>query len=71
MNLTRPQNRKVWLWWVAAISLSIGISVFIMLQPSVDPNVQQAGSGVLFSSLFVAGLCLIIGTSNRWLGKHL
>ncbi|MCU0858462.1 MAG: hypothetical protein MUC65_08690 [Pontiellaceae bacterium] len=65
-------NRNVWLWWMAAVSLSIGTAVYFVLKPiTYDVQIQRFRSMILIAGIFVAGLCVIIGTSRRWFGKDL
>lgn len=69
--MSKP-NRHAWLWWISAVTLSIGISVFILLKPAeYDVKIQRYRAIALVVSILVAGLCLIIGTSRRWFGKDL
>lgn len=65
-------NRNAWLWWVSAVTLSIGISVYVLLKPAdYDLDIQRYRSIALVASVLIAGLCIIIGTSKRWFGKDL
>lgn len=65
-------NKNAWLWWASAISLIIGISIFVLLEPAdYDMEVQRIRSMSLVSGILISGLCLIIGTSKRWFGKGL
>ena len=65
-------NRNAWLWWVSAVTLSMGITIFILLKPvEYDLDIQRYRSIALVASVLVAGLCIIIGTSKRWFGKDL
>jgi hypothetical protein len=68
---TKP-NRNTWLWWIAAVTLSIGIAIFILLEPAeYDVEIQRIRSMALVVSIMVSGLCIIIGTAKRWFGKDL
>jgi hypothetical protein len=72
MNFAPKPNRNTWLWWIAAITLSIGIAIFILLEPAeYDVEIQRIRSMALVVSFMVSGLCIIIGTSRRWFGKDL
>jgi hypothetical protein len=65
-------NRYAWLWWVSAVALSIGIAIYILLEPaSYDEQIQRYRAIALVSGILVSGLCVIIGTSRRWFGKDL
>jgi hypothetical protein len=65
-------NRHAWLWWVSAVSFSIGIAIYILLKPAVyDLDIQRYRSMALVVSVLISGLCIIIGTSKRWFGKDL
>lgn len=65
-------NKSAWLWWASVLSLSIGIAVYILLKPAeYDMSVQRYRSMALVSGVFISGLCIIIGTANRWFGKDL
>ena len=71
MSMMKP-NRHVGLWWLSAVSISIGISIYILLKPAVyDMEVQRYRSMALVSGILISGLCIIIGTSKRWFGKGL
>jgi hypothetical protein len=72
MLFTLRPPRSAWLWWVSAVTLSIGIAVYILLKPAdYDPEIQKYRSFALVASLLISGLCIIIGTSRRWFGKDL
>lgn len=72
MIYANKPNRNTWLWWIAAIALSIGIAVFVLLKPAeYDVEVQRIRSLALVVSFMISGLCIIIGTSRRWFGKDL
>ena len=65
-------NRNAWLWWVSAVTLAIGITIYVLLKPAeYDLDIQRYRSIALVASILVAGLCIIIGTSKRWFGKDL
>jgi hypothetical protein len=71
MFLNKP-NRHAWLWWISAVSFSIGIAVFILLKPAAyDLDIQRYRSIALVVSTLITGLCIIIGTAHRWFGKDL
>ena len=71
MNLEKP-NRNAWLWWMSVVSLSIGLAIFILLQPvGQDYAIQRIRSIALIAALMIVGLCIIIGTQRRWFGKNL
>ena len=71
MFMMKP-NKNAWLWWVSAISFSIGIAVYILLQPAeYDYDIQRIRSMALIIGVLISGLCIIIGTSKRWFGKDL
>ncbi len=71
MFMFKP-NRHAWLWWVSAVTLSIGISIYILLKPAVyDMEIQRYRSMALVISILISGLCIILGTSRRWFGKDL
>ena len=72
MFLLNKPSRNAWLWWVAIISLAIGLSIYILLEPGdYDYNVQRYRRMALVISLLISGLCVIIGTQKRWFGKDL
>jgi hypothetical protein len=72
MTFMIKPNRQAWLWWVSAIALSIGFSVYILLKPAdYDPDIQKYRAAALVAGILIAGLCIIIGTSKRWFGKDL
>lgn len=72
MLFVNKPSRNAWLWWISAISITIGISVYILLEPAeYDPELQKYRSLGLIASFFISGLCIIIGTSRRWFGKDL
>ena len=72
MMLMIKPNRHAWLWWISAVTLSIGISIYILLKPAeYDVEIQRYRAMALVVSILVAGLCIIIGTSRRWFGKDL
>jgi len=65
-------NPNAWLWWLSGISLTIGVSVFIVLKPaSYDLDIARYRSLALVAGFLISGLCIIIGTSKRWFGKGL
>lgn len=71
MTMIKP-NRNAWLWWVSAVTLSIGIAVFILLKPAeYDVEIQRYRAIALVISILISGFCIIIGTSRRWFGKDL
>ena len=71
MFMIKP-NRNAWLWWVSAVTFSIGIAVYILLKPaSYDMEIQRYRSIALVAAVLISGLCIIIGTSKRWFGKDL
>lgn len=71
MFMMKP-NKHAWLWWVSAVTFSIGITIYILLKPAVyDPEIQKYRSVALLSAILIAGFCIIIGTSRRWFGKDL
>ena len=71
MIMFKP-NKHAWLWWISAVTLSIGIAIYILLKPAVyDLAVQRYRSMALVISVMISGLCVIIGTSRRWFGKDL
>ena len=66
------QSRYAWLWWVSAVSLSIGIAIYILLRPvEHDVEIQRYRSMALVISILISGICIIAGTSKRWFGKDL
>jgi len=72
MLFTLRPPRSAWLWWVSVVTLSLGVSVYILLKPAdYDPDIRRYRSLALVASLLIAGLCIIIGTSRRWFGKDL
>ena len=65
-------KRQTGLWWVSAVTLSIGIAIYILLEPAAyDMQIQRYRSLALVAGVIVSGLCIIIGTSKRWFGKDL
>lgn len=71
MFMIKP-NRHAWLWWISALTVSIGVAVYILLKPGAyDPAVQRYRSTALAAGLLISGLCIIIGTARRWFGKDL
>ena len=71
MSMMKP-NRHAGLWWLSALSLSIGIAIYILLKPmAYDMEVQRYRAIALVSGILVSGLCIIVGTSKRWFGKGL
>lgn len=71
MIATKP-NRHASLWWISAVTLSIGITIFVLLKPGAyDVNVQKYRSLALVTGVLISGLCIIIGTARRWFGKDL
>ena len=73
MIFLKKANQHAWLWWVSLITLSIGFSIFFLLEPAADndPDVQGCRAMTLVVSIIVSGLCIIIGTRGRWFGKDL
>jgi hypothetical protein len=72
MLFTFKPNRHAWLWWVSGISISIGIAIYLLLKPAeYDMEIQRYRSIALVAGFLISGLCIIIGTSNRWFGKDL
>jgi len=72
MKFMVKPNRHAWLWWVSAVTLSVGIAIYILLKPAgYDPDIQRIRSLALGASILISGLCIIIGTSKRWFGKDL
>lgn len=73
MILLKKPNRNLWLWWVSIVSLSIGLSIFILLKPGADQDyeIQRYRAMALVISMMISGLCIIIGTQRRWFGKDL
>lgn len=72
MTFMFKPNRQAWLWWISAIALSIGFSVYILLKPAdYDLVIQKYRAIALVAGILIAGLCAIIGTSKRWFGKDL
>ncbi len=71
MSMMKP-NRHAGLWWLSAVSLSIGIAIYILLKPAAyDVQIQRYRSLALVAGVIISGLCIIIGTSKRWFGKDL
>lgn len=65
-------NRHAWLWWVSAVSISIGTAVYVLLKPAAyDVEIQRYRAIALVTGFLISGLCIIIGTSRRWFGKDL
>jgi len=66
-------NQNAGLWWVAIITLSIGLSIFFLLRPAAvnDPQIQSYRAMALVAGIMISGLCVIIGTRTRWFGKNL
>jgi hypothetical protein len=72
MMFTPKPNRYAALWWISGVSLALGISIFILLQPGdYEQEVAQYRGTALVASVLISGLCIIIGTSKRWFGKGL
>ena len=73
MNLLKKPSQHIWLWWVSLVTLSIGISVFILLKPAADQDydIQRYRAMALVICIMISGLCIIIGTRGRWFGKDL
>jgi len=63
----------MWLWWVSLVTLSIGISIYILLKPAADQDydIQRYRAMALVICMIISGLCVIIGTRTRWFGKDL
>jgi|GEM_PF-1154286 len=71
MFMIKP-NRHAWLWWISAVTLSIGVAIYVLLRPAgYDMDIQRYRSMALVGSILISGLCVIIGTSKRWFGKDL
>ncbi len=72
MVLMRKRSPHAGLWWVSAVSLSMGIAIFVLLKPAeYDPDIQRYRAMALVLSVAITGLCVIIGTRSRWFGKGL
>ncbi len=73
MNLLKKPSQHIWLWWVSLVTLSIGISIFILLKPAADQDydIQRYRAMALVICIMISGLCVIIGTRGRWFGKDL
>ncbi len=73
MVFLNKRSQNAWLWWVAVITLSIGLSIFFLLKPAAanDPQIQGYRAMTLVVCIMISGLCIIIGTSRRWFGKDL
>lgn len=72
MIFLKKTSPNAWLWWVALVSLSIGLSIFFLLKPAeYDYNIQRYRAMALVISMMISGLCIIIGTRTRWFGKDL
>lgn len=68
----RQNQQNAWLWWIAAISLTIGLSIFLLIPASeYDPASQKYRPIALVAGILIAGLCLIVGTRGRWFGRGL
>jgi hypothetical protein len=64
--MNKPKQ-NAWLWWLSIASLSIGISMFILIDPAQsEPQAIQLRSTALIASLLITGLCVIIGTRDHW-----
>lgn len=64
-------NRNAWIWWVSGAALSCGTAIYVLLAPAeYDMDIQRYRAIALVSGFLIAGLCIIIGTSNRWFGKN-
>ena len=63
---------KAFLWWIAVISLTIGVLVYFLLdkQARLDPSIQSYRILFLMIGIAIAGICLIIGTSDHWFYPH-
>ena len=70
--LQKPSHNAL-LWWVSALTLTLGGSVYFLLGPTAQDDyvVQRYRSIALLICMLVSGLCIIIGTSKRWFGKDL
>ncbi len=72
MVLMKKRTPNAGLWWVSVVSLSMGITIFILLKPGAqDPEIQRYRAMALVLSIAITGLCVIIGTRTRWFGKDL
>ncbi len=72
MVFMKEANQNTGLWWLAILSLSIGIAIYILLKPAEhDMEVQRYRSMALTISFVITGLCVIIGTRGRWFGDGL
>ena len=68
----KQANQNAWLWWVSILSLSIGLAIFILLQPTEqDYTMERYRTLSIIIPIAITGLCVIIGTSKRWFGKNL
>lgn len=73
MNFLNKNSQNTWLWWVAVVTLSLGLSIFFLLKPAAanDPQIQGYRAMALVVCIMISGLCVIIGTRGRWFGKGL
>jgi len=73
MILLKKPSQNMWLWWVSLVTLSIGISIYILLKPAADQDydIQRYRAMALVICMIISGLCVIIGTRTRWFGKDL
>ena len=73
MIFLNKRSQNAWLWRLAVITLSIGLSIFFLLKPAAENNPQIQGyrAMALVVCIMISGLCIIIGTSRRWFGKDL
>jgi len=65
-------NQNAGLWWTSIVSIVLGLTVYILLEPAnSDPDIERYRSMALVSSFAISGLCVIIATRKRWFGKGL
>ncbi|MFA5688471.1 MAG: hypothetical protein WC959_04920 [Kiritimatiellales bacterium] len=70
MNFSNNNNFKstAWLWWIAFISIAVGVAAFFALEPfNYKSNIEniRIALGMVFG-ICIPGICIIIGTSRKW-----
>lgn len=70
-NRYKTKRANAMLWWLSIGSITIGLTIYILLQPAQsDTQIQCYRCRALFIPCLINGLCLIIGTHKSWFEKH-
>ena len=69
VTLKHPDQRKGWLWWLAAIAILSGGTASYFLFQGINPETHKIAVIVLTITLLTTGTCIICATSEWWMHR--